>query len=147
MLDSSMLVAQATTSPGWVDTPASSGVSEDDAARLSDLLSVQAPQTQAPLQVQPAPAADEVPAVSHVSDLARTRSSAPGALETNLNSIGQGFTDSAARINETLASGELTPMKLIELQMHVINQSVGIEMLSKVGGKLVTDVDQMIKVQ
>jgi hypothetical protein len=140
------VIAQANTSSTWVDTPASSAVSESDAARLADLLSTQQTQAQAPGGVSPTPA----PAVAQVSGVSAAGKNTMGDhILRSLDSVGRAYKEKAVELNKFLDADnpELSPMSLLRLQAQMLDQSIMVDVFSRGISKSVQEIDQLTKLQ
>jgi hypothetical protein len=147
MADPVSVVAQATTSSTWVDSPVSSSVSESDAARFSDLMSTQQTQAQAPAPVDmpPAPA----PAVAPVANVPHGGSTLGDSILRNMDSVGRAYKARSLEVNEFLNadSSQLSPSHLLRLQAQMLDQSVIVDVFSRGISKSVQELDQMTKLQ
>jgi hypothetical protein len=145
MPDVVAVVAQASTSSSWVDAPVSSTVSDSDAARFADLMSTQTSQAQAPSNVQP---------VSPTSATETSLAHRPGrtmgdAILGNLDSLGKHYVEQNSEIDSLLSvdPSQLTASRLLQVQMKMLDQSVLVDVSSRVISKLVQELDQMTKLQ
>jgi hypothetical protein len=147
MSDVVSVVAQATTSSTWVDSPVSSTVSDSDAARFADLMSTQNSQAQAPSQldgpsVVPPTGATETSAV-------RTGRNIGDTILSNLDSLGRHYVDQNTEINSFLSvdGADLSPSRLLQVQIKMLDQSVVVDVASRVISKGVQELDQLTKLQ
>jgi type III secretion system YscI/HrpB-like protein len=131
------LVAQATESAGWVDTPVLRSVSDSDAARLADLLSTQA--VQAAQSAAPAAMADLRAASNSIGD----------AILRTMDTAGRDFQAKTAEIERLLGAphASFTAGDILRLQNQLITSSLQVEVLSKVVSKAVQHIDQLTKLQ
>jgi hypothetical protein len=148
MPDVVSVVAQASTSSNWVDAPVSSTVSDSDAARFADLMSTQATQAQAPSQVQ-GPSVVPPTGVAETSAAHRPGRSMGDAILSNLDSLGRHYTEQNSEINSFLSAdgAELSPGRLLRLQIQMLDQSVVVDVASRVISKGVQELDQLTKLQ
>jgi type III secretion system YscI/HrpB-like protein len=128
------LVAQATTSPAWVDTPVLRDVPETEAARFTDVL--QAPQ--APLDVPPAaPVAGSEP--GHLGD----------AILRSMENAGREYIARTQEIHAALSERgqEISTTALLRLQVQLTDASMFVDLLGKAVSKATQHVDQLTKLQ
>ena len=155
MSDVVSVVAQATTSSTWVDAPVSSTVSDSDAARFADLMSTQTSQAQAqaPSQVQ---ATSQVQGPSAVAPTGAAETSAVrpsrsigDAILSKFDSLGRHYVEQNSEINSFLSvdGAQLSPGRLLQLQIQMLDQSVVVDVASRVISKGVQEVDQLTKLQ
>ncbi|HTH80750.1 MAG TPA: EscI/YscI/HrpB family type III secretion system inner rod protein [Ramlibacter sp.] len=153
MSDVVSVVAQATTSSTWVDAPVSSTVSDSDAARFADLMSTQTSQAQAPSQVQ-ATSQVQGPSAVAPTGVAETSAVRPGrsigdAILSKFDSLGRHYVEQNSEINSFLSvdGAQLSPGRLLQLQIQMLDQSVVVDVASRVISKGVQEVDQLTKLQ
>lgn len=138
-VDAMNLVAQATTSPAWVDTPVLREVPETEAARFTDVLKAppQAP-LDAPMDMPP---------------LAPSSVSEPGHLgDAILRSMEEAGREYAAKTQEihmalTERGQELTTTSLLRLQVQLTDASMFVDLLGKAVSKATQHLDQLTKLQ
>jgi hypothetical protein len=147
MSDVVSVVAQATSSSTWVDAPVSSTVSDSDAARFADLMSTQTSQAQAPSQVQ-GPSAVAPTGVAETSAVRPSRSIGDAIL-SKFDSLGRHYVEQNSEINSFLSvdGAQLSPGRLLQLQIQMLDQSVVVDVASRVISKGVQEVDQLTKLQ
>jgi hypothetical protein len=135
------VVAQATTSPSWVDAPTSSAVSESDAARLADLLSTQQAQAQAST-----PSVAPVDRVAH-SDPAS--GSMGDRILRGMDAVGRAYKEKSVEVNRFLEAdaAELSPTRLLRLQAQMLDQSIMVDLWGRGVSKCVQGLEQMAKTQ
>jgi hypothetical protein len=153
MSDVVSVVAQATSSSTWVDAPVSSTVSDSDAARFADLMSTQTSQAQAPSQVQ-ATSQVQGPSAVAPTGVAETSAVRPGrsigdAILSKFDSLGRHYVEQNSEINSFLSvdGAQLSPGRLLQLQIQMLDQSVVVDVASRVISKGVQEVDQLTKLQ
>jgi type III secretion system YscI/HrpB-like protein len=132
------VVAQASTQSSWVDTPVMRSVSESDAGRLADLLSMQEVQAPAPGQ-GPAPVADTAPSNNSIGD----------AILRSMDSAGRSYKAKAGEIDQlmTVDSAKFTTTDLLRIQFQLINASMQVDLISKAISKGTQHIDQLTKLQ
>lgn len=134
------LMAQATASTPWVDTPVLRDVPDSDAARFTDVL-------QAPQSVQGAPAPSELAPVSSVS------ASEPGhlgdAILRSMEEAGRQYVAKTQEIHQVLLdrSQELSTTSLLRLQVQLTDASMFVDLLGKAVSKATQHIDQLTKLQ
>ncbi|NIM41995.1 MAG: hypothetical protein GTN86_12575 [Xanthomonadales bacterium] len=131
------LVAQATTSPAWVDTPVLREVPESEAARFTDVLqALQAPQ--APLDAPlAAPVAGSEP--GHLGD----------AILRSMENAGREYLAKTQEIHAALTERgqEISTTTLLRLQVQLTDASMFVDLLGKAVSKATQHVDQLTKLQ
>lgn len=136
------IVAQATTQSVWIDNPVISSASQSDAARLSDLLSVQQVQ-----QVQP-PTPDSL--VTPVAGEIKASSNGLGDKILNAwDAAGKQYKDGANRI-DTVMGTEGASMSLdtaLRLQLEMFKTSMQVDLMSKFMAKTGQHIDTLTKLQ
>lgn len=138
------IVAQASSQPGWVDSPVMSSVSGSDAARMSDLMSN--PALQAPAQAAPpAPAA----AVTPASEVRQAANSMGDKILNAWDSVGRQYNEGAARIDKMISvdAGTLTMSDALRLQVEFFRTSMQIDMMGKCVSKSGQHLDTLTKLQ
>lgn len=128
------LVAQATTSPAWVDTPVLREVSESEAARFTDVL--QPPQ--APMDMPPvAPSTAVEP--GHLGD----------AILRSMEGAGREYMARTQEIHAALTERgqEISTTALLRLQVQLTDASMFVDLLGKAVSKATQHVDQLTKLQ
>lgn len=132
------IIAQASTQSGWIDSPVMSRASESDAARMSDLLSVQQVQPQAP-----------EPAVAAVPEVKAGGNSIGDKILNSLNETGRKYQDGMHRIEGMLGGdgGSLSLTDALRLQMQLFQSSIQIDLMSKFTAKTGQHIDTLTKLQ
>ena len=128
------MVAQATTSSAWVDTPVLREVPESEAGRFTDVL--QAPQ--APLDMPPvAPSAAAEP--GHLGD----------AILRSMEEAGREYAAKTQEIHMALSerAQEISTTALLRLQVQLTDASMFVDLLGKAVSKATQHVDQLTKLQ
>jgi hypothetical protein len=126
-------------------------VSDSDAARFADLMSTQATQAQAPSQLAsqlqgpslvPPSGATETSAV-------RTGRNIGDTILSNLDSLGRHYVDQNTEINSffSVDGADLSPSRLLQVQIKMLDQSVVVDVASRVISKGVQELDQLTKLQ
>lgn len=138
-VDAMNLVAQATTSPAWVDTPVLREVPDSDAARFSDVLKAppQAP-LDAPMDAMPI-APSSVGEPGHLGD----------AILRSMETAGREYAAKTQEIHMALTERgqELTASGLLRLQVQLTDASMFVDLLGKAVSKATQHVDQLTKLQ
>lgn len=130
------VLAQATTGSSWVDTPVLSSVSESDAARMSDLLSTQSVQSQAPAALSSV----TPPSGNTIGD----------AILRSLEAAGRSYVDKSAGIHKLVSvenTQPITSKDLLRMQFELLDTSLQVDLISKVVSKGTQHVDQLTKLQ
>jgi len=132
------VVAQATSQSSWVDSAAFSSVSESDAARLSDLMSTQQVQAQAPDgAAAPGPASPQGPGKSMGDAILRS-----------MDATGRNYKAKIEEMNLKLANPqEMTTSDLLRMQFQLIDTSMQVDLISKAISKGTQHIDQLTKLQ
>lgn len=134
------LMAQATASTPWVDTPVLRDVPDSDAARFTDVL-------QAPQAVQGAQLAPELSPVSSVSP------SQPGhlgdAILRSMEEAGRQYVAKTQEIHHVLLdrSQDLSTTSVLRLQVQLTDASMFVDLLGKAVSKFTQHIDQLTKLQ
>jgi hypothetical protein len=146
MADVVSVLAQASTPSSWVDAPLSLAVPDSDAAaRLTGLLSTQATQAK---QVE-GPAALNVTAPTSsapVASVSGSKSMGDKILQS-LDSIGRTFKEKNIEFDKILNADtvELSSRQMLQLQAHMSDHSIMVDLASKLVGKFVQEVDQIVR--
>ena len=150
MAEITAIVAQATStgSPSWVDSPLTRSVTNDDAARLTGLLSTQS--TQFPQAVPGVPSVGATGAASSTGVAPVSEGMGIGdKMLQSMNAVGRAYKEKSMEVDKMLSGDEFTfsPMQMMKLQVEVINQSLAIDLYSKTIAKVDQGVDQLSKLQ
>jgi type III secretion system YscI/HrpB-like protein len=140
MADPISVVAQATTGTSWVDTPVLRSVPESDSARLTDILSTQRIQDQAPSAISP---------VAQAAQAAANGNTMGDAIIRSLEATGRSYASKSEGIRKMLSvdAPHLSPRDLLRVQFELIDTSMQVDLLAKVVGKGTQFLDQMTKLQ
>jgi type III secretion system YscI/HrpB-like protein len=128
------MVAQATTSSAWVDTPVLREVPESEAARFTDVLQPpQAPMDMPP--VAPSAAAEG----GHLGD----------AILRSMEQAGREYMAKTQEIHMALSerAQEISTTALLRLQVQLTDASMFVDLLGKAVSKATQHVDQLTKLQ
>lgn len=136
-VDGINLVAQATTSPAWVDTPVLREAPDADAARFTDALQGHQP-PQAPLDAPP----EALPGVGGPGNLG-------DAILRSMEEAGREYMAKTQEIHTALTERgqELTTTALLRLQVQLTDASMFVDLLGKAVSKATQHVDQLTKLQ
>lgn len=135
------MVAQATTSSAWVDSPVIREVPASDAARFTDVLNAGDPSA---VQRAGGVAAAAVEPVSSVSG-----SHLGDAILGSLESLGREYAVKSRHITAALTpdSDLLSTTELLRLQLSMADASMFVELVGKAVSKATQHVDQLTKLQ
>ncbi|RYX93948.1 MAG: EscI/YscI/HrpB family type III secretion system inner rod protein [Comamonadaceae bacterium] len=139
------IVAQATTQPGWADSPVMSSVSENDAARFSDLVSK--PQAREVQPLQPGNAVNEAAPVSGQVNAAGN--SLGDRMLKTFDTLGKQYKEGAGSIDKAIAveGASMTPTTALRLQVEMFRMSMHVDLMSKFTAKTGQHVDTLTKLQ
>jgi hypothetical protein len=144
------VVAQANTSPEWIDAPVTSSVPDSDAAaRLADLLSTQAAQATQATQLQGPAGVSGTKPISSISVAPEESKSMGDRILQNLDSVGRAYKEKNVEFDKLLNSEtvELSPREMLRIQAELQDHSLIVDIQSKVVGKILQEEDQLIRLQ